>query len=57
MKMIRQSSLDSDIKVLLNMAATVAQKDVSTFLRSKQNVSDKELAEEWAELDTLYNKR
>ncbi|XP_035738229.1 26S proteasome non-ATPase regulatory subunit 13-like [Vespa mandarinia] len=39
------------------MAATVAQKDVSTFLRSKQNVSDKELAEEWAELDTLYNKR
>ncbi|KAK2580072.1 hypothetical protein KPH14_012355 [Odynerus spinipes] len=39
------------------MAATVAQKDVSTFLRSKQNVADKELAEEWAELETLYNKR
>lgn len=39
------------------MAATVAQKDVSKFLRSKQNVTDKELVEEWAELETLYNKR
>ncbi|KAG7214137.1 hypothetical protein KM043_001491 [Ampulex compressa] len=39
------------------MATSVATKDVSTYLSSKQNASDKELAAEWAQLEELYNKR
>ncbi|XP_020279106.1 26S proteasome non-ATPase regulatory subunit 13 [Pseudomyrmex gracilis] len=39
------------------MAATVAVKDVNTFLSQKQNVADKDLAGEWAQLEELYNKR
>lgn len=39
------------------MAVTVSPKDVGTFLSQKQNVSDKELAGEWAQLEELYNKR
>ncbi|XP_033222007.1 26S proteasome non-ATPase regulatory subunit 13 [Belonocnema kinseyi] len=39
------------------MAATVSPKDVGTFLSQKQNVSDKEQAAEWAQLEELYNKR
>jgi hypothetical protein len=39
------------------MAATVAVKDVNTFLSQKQNVADKELATEWAQLEELYSKR
>jgi len=39
------------------MAATVAVKDLNTFLSQKQNVADKELAAEWAQLEELYSKR
>ncbi|KAL6433126.1 hypothetical protein ACFW04_006407 [Cataglyphis niger] len=39
------------------MAVSVAVKDVNTFLSQKQNVSDKELAAEWAQLEELYGKR
>ncbi|KYQ57290.1 26S proteasome non-ATPase regulatory subunit 13 [Trachymyrmex zeteki] len=39
------------------MAATVAVKDLNTFLSQKQNVADKELAAEWAQLEELYGKR
>ncbi|EFN66566.1 26S proteasome non-ATPase regulatory subunit 13 [Camponotus floridanus] len=39
------------------MAVSVAVKDVNTFLSQKQNVSDKELAAEWAQLEELYSKR
>ncbi|KAL6433127.1 hypothetical protein ACFW04_006407 [Cataglyphis niger] len=40
-----------------DMAVSVAVKDVNTFLSQKQNVSDKELAAEWAQLEELYGKR
>ncbi|XP_017888631.1 26S proteasome non-ATPase regulatory subunit 13 [Ceratina calcarata] len=39
------------------MAATVASRDVNTYLSQNQNVADKELATEWAQLEELYNKR
>ncbi|XP_043521541.1 26S proteasome non-ATPase regulatory subunit 13 [Frieseomelitta varia] len=39
------------------MAAAVAPKDVNTYLSQNQNVADKELAAEWAQLEELYNKR
>ncbi|KYN10164.1 PREDICTED: 26S proteasome non-ATPase regulatory subunit 13 [Trachymyrmex cornetzi] len=39
------------------MAAAVAVKDLNTFLSQKQNVADKELAAEWAQLEELYSKR
>ncbi|KYN03284.1 PREDICTED: 26S proteasome non-ATPase regulatory subunit 13 [Cyphomyrmex costatus] len=39
------------------MAVTVAVKDLNTFLSQKQNVADKELAAEWAQLEELYSKR
>ncbi|XP_012279096.1 26S proteasome non-ATPase regulatory subunit 13 [Orussus abietinus] len=39
------------------MAVSIAPKDVSTYLNQKQNVSDKELAAEWAQLEELYNKK
>ncbi|KYN44726.1 26S proteasome non-ATPase regulatory subunit 13 [Trachymyrmex septentrionalis] len=39
------------------MAAAVAVKDLNTFLSQKQNVADKELAAEWAQLEELYGKR
>lgn len=43
--------------VLSSMAASVVAKDVNTFLSLKQNVADKELAAEWAQLEELYSKR
>ncbi|XP_033363862.1 26S proteasome non-ATPase regulatory subunit 13 [Bombus vosnesenskii] len=39
------------------MAVSVAPKDVNTYLSQNQNVADKELATEWAQLEELYNKR
>ncbi|KAG6797414.1 26S proteasome non-ATPase regulatory subunit 13 [Apis laboriosa] len=39
------------------MAVSVAPKDVNTYLSQNQNVADKELAAEWAQLEELYNKR
>ncbi|XP_031827513.1 regulatory particle non-ATPase 9 [Nomia melanderi] len=39
------------------MATAVAPKDVVTYLSQNQNVADKELAAEWAQLEELYNKR
>lgn len=42
------------------MAAAVAPsmtKDVTSYLSQKQNVSDKELAAEWAQLEELHNKK
>ncbi|KZC10356.1 PREDICTED: 26S proteasome non-ATPase regulatory subunit 13 [Dufourea novaeangliae] len=39
------------------MAAAVAPKGVNTYLSQNQNVTDKELAAEWAQLEELYNKR
>ncbi|XP_034951257.1 26S proteasome non-ATPase regulatory subunit 13 [Chelonus insularis] len=39
------------------MAAATGSKDVNTFLSQRQNVTDKELAAEWAQLEELYNKR
>ncbi|XP_076618608.1 regulatory particle non-ATPase 9 [Colletes latitarsis] len=39
------------------MAAAVAPKDVNTYLNQNQNVADKELAAEWAQLEKLYNKK
>lgn len=39
------------------MAASVAPKDVNTYLSQNQNIADKELAAEWAQLEELYNKR
>jgi hypothetical protein len=39
------------------MATSVVAKDLNTFLSQKQNVADKELAAEWAQLEELYGKR
>ncbi|XP_046744092.1 26S proteasome non-ATPase regulatory subunit 13 [Diprion similis] len=42
------------------MAAAVASsatKDVTSYLSQKQNVPDKDLASEWAQLEELYNKK
>ncbi|CAK9816031.1 26S proteasome non-ATPase regulatory subunit 13 [Anthophora quadrimaculata] len=39
------------------MAVSVAPKDVNTYLSQNQNVADKELAAEWAQLEELYNKK
>ncbi|XP_076686701.1 regulatory particle non-ATPase 9 [Andrena cerasifolii] len=39
------------------MAASVVSKDVNTYLSQNQNVADKELAAEWAQLEELHNKR
>lgn len=44
-------------QVSSNMATSVATKDVNSFLTQKQNVADKELAAEWAQLEELYSKR
>lgn len=32
-------------------------KDVSQYLQARQSESSKELAEEWAKLEELYNKK
>ncbi|KAK0071590.1 hypothetical protein PV325_012642 [Microctonus aethiopoides] len=39
------------------MAAATGTKDVNTFLSQRQNVTDKDLAAEWAQLEELYNKK
>ncbi|CAK9798180.1 26S proteasome non-ATPase regulatory subunit 13 [Anthophora plagiata] len=39
------------------MAVSVAPRDVNTYLSQNQNVADKELAAEWAQLEELYNKK
>ncbi|XP_034186446.1 regulatory particle non-ATPase 9 isoform X2 [Osmia lignaria lignaria] len=39
------------------MATTVVPRDVNTYLSQNQNVADKQLATEWAQLEELYNKR
>lgn len=39
------------------MATTTGTKDVNTFLSQRQNVTDKDLAGEWAALEELYNKK
>lgn len=39
------------------MAVASASKDVNTFLNQRQNVTDKELAADWAQLEELYNKK
>lgn len=35
----------------------MVSKDVNTYLSQNQNVADKELAAEWAQLEELHNKR
>ncbi|XP_074109913.1 regulatory particle non-ATPase 9 [Cotesia typhae] len=39
------------------MAVASGSKDVNTFLSQRQNVTDKELAADWAQLEELYNKK
>ncbi|CAB0039456.1 unnamed protein product [Trichogramma brassicae] len=39
------------------MAATTAPKDVSAYLSQKQRLPDQELADEWAKLEELHNKK
>lgn len=54
----RQSFIRGRQELVFVIMAAIAVKDVSSYLSSKQSEeSDKDLAEEWAQLEELHNKK